>query len=401
MVGRISILRNPVQYYAWGSRTAIPDLLGIPNPEGKPMAELWMGAHPKAPSEVLVQERWISLIEVVKSSPVSVLGKEVIERFGNQFPFLFKVLAAAEPLSIQVHPNLEQAKEGFKRENRMGIPLDSPVRNYRDDNHKPEMLCALSQFEALKGFRPVDEILYLLDQVSVPELGSLVERLKNQPNKKGLEVFFTSLLRLDSRDKSHIVSRLAGEAARLRSGRREFYWVEELAKKYPEDIGVLSPILFNLTQVEPGHAIFLAPGQPHAYLKGTGLEIMANSDNVLRGGLTPKHIDLDELLKIIDFESSKLEEILPLPLDSGEEIYKCPAQEFQLSRIRVKGRYNSRDVGSVEILLCVDGEGQIMGLNPIDHVVEINKGMAVIVPSINHPYEVRGELTLWKATVPV
>ncbi len=365
------------------------------------MAELWMGAHPKAPSQVLVQHRWVSLIEVVKSSPVSILGKDVAEKFANQLPFLFKILAAEEPLSIQVHPNKEQAKEGFERENRIGIPLDSPVRNYRDDNHKPEMLCALTEFEALKGFRPVDEILYLLDQVGLPDLGDISEELKNQPNEAGLERFFSSLMRLDDSRRSRLVSWLIEKIARLSSDRREFYWVLELAKKYPGDIGIFSPLLLNLVELRPGQAIFLPAGQLHAYLRGTGLEIMANSDNVLRGGLTPKHIDVDELLRITDFNPSKPREILPLILDSGEEIYKSPVREFQLSRMRVKGRYNSRNVGPVEILLCLNGEGEIASPHPIDHVIKINKGMAVIVPSITHPYEIKGKLTLWKATVPV
>ena len=400
MLKDISILRNPVQYYAWGSKTAIPDLLGIPNPEGKPMAEVWMGAHPKAPSKVLVQDQWLSLIDVIKSSPVPILGKEVAEEFGNRLPFLFKVLAAADPLSIQVHPNKKQAEEGFERENKLNIPLDSAVRNYRDDNHKPELLCALTPFEALKGFRPAEEILSLLRPVTPYALEGPLMELNRQADGNGLRLFFSTLMNLPSDKKAEVVTDLVRKVKARSSDRREFQWVMELANRYPGDIGVFSPLLLNLVVLEPGEAIFIPAGQLHAYLRGTGLEIMANSDNVLRGGLTPKHVDVDELMRITRFESVPMEKVKAEPFAGGEEVYVAPAREFQLSFIKVRGLYHSTDRGAVEILLCTRGEGELRRPGQTNTSIHVSKGMAVIVPSIDHPYEVKGELNLWKATVP-
>ncbi|MBW2026968.1 MAG: mannose-6-phosphate isomerase, class I [Deltaproteobacteria bacterium] len=283
MLDTISLLRNPIQHYAWGSKTAIPKLLNIPNPERNPMAELWMGAHPKAPSQVCVDGRWISLIDVIASSPESVLGSEVARRFDSQLPFLFKILAAAEPLSIQVHPNKQQAIEGFTKENELGISLDAPYRNYRDDNHKPELLCALTPFEALKGFRPVGEALALMETIAVPELSPLVDGLRNHPDMDGLKRFFRILMKMGKSEQARMVSRVVERAKEKARERRELYWVMELGKKYPGDVGVLSPLFLNLIYLEPGQAMFLPAGELHAYLGGTGLEIMANSDNVLRG----------------------------------------------------------------------------------------------------------------------
>jgi len=182
----IARLKNPVQEYAWGSRTAIPSLLGLPVPTERPAAELWLGAHPKAPSQVMVDGAWQSLDRVIESDPVSVLGKDVAERYANKLPFLFKVLAADRPLSIQVHPNLEEAREGFERENRLGIPLNAAERNYRDSNHKPEILCAVTPFEALKGFRPFDDLLSLLGKVSSETLSHELDGLRKAPDSSAV-----------------------------------------------------------------------------------------------------------------------------------------------------------------------------------------------------------------------
>ncbi|HDM09867.1 MAG: mannose-6-phosphate isomerase, class I [Deltaproteobacteria bacterium] len=392
-------LRNPIQYYPWGSRTAIPELLGIPNPEAKPMAELWMGAHPRAPSQVLIDGKWISFLDLLKTSATPVLGQDVAARFSNQLPFLFKVLAAAEPLSIQVHPSKEQAMEGFERENRLGIPLDAPERNYRDDNHKPEMLCALTPFEALKGFRSIDEIVQLMDELGDPGLGERLGQLKACPDATGLKAFFTSIMGMHMGEKEQVAGRVVELAATRTRERREFYWIGELGRKYPGDIGVLSPLLLNLVSLQPGEAIFLPAGELHAYLRGAGLEIMANSDNVLRGGLTAKHVDVDELLRITNFTPRLPSIIMP---EEGERsgVYHCPAQEFMLCRLDINGLYHSGGAGSVEILLCLEGKGKVCQGASEDTAVSFAKGDALLVPSMAHPYRVSGHAVLWKASVP-
>ena len=191
-LNKINLLKNPIQDYAWGSKTAIQELIGEPGSIGKPMAELWMGAHPKAPSQVLINGEWQFLDEIIKKDPESILGKSVAEQFSNQLPFLFKILAAGRPLSVQVHPTMEQAQKGFARENDLGIPLDAPNRNYRDVNHKPEILLALTPFQGLKGFRTIDDILNLMDQLSLTALSDELKLLKKEPDGSGLKRFFSA-----------------------------------------------------------------------------------------------------------------------------------------------------------------------------------------------------------------
>jgi len=202
---RIAVLKNPIQEYAWGSKTAIQTLLCLPVPSEKLAAELWLGAHPKAPSEVMIDGDWQSLEKVIERDPVSVLGKRVAERFSKKLPFLFKVLAADRPLSIQVHPNLEEAREGFERENRLGISLDASERNYKDANHKPEILCAITPFEGLKGFRTPEAIINLMDKVSISTLADELSRLGKEPDGSGLKHFFTSLVSMDQARRERVI----------------------------------------------------------------------------------------------------------------------------------------------------------------------------------------------------
>jgi len=261
------------------------------------------------------------------------------------------------------------------------------------------MLCALTEFEALKGFRPAEDTIYLLAKLNIPGLASLLKELQRQPDEMGLKKLFSSLMRMDDSHKSDLVSELVERACQFSNDKREFYWIGQLAKKYPGDIGIFSPLLLNLVELRPGQAIFLPAGQLHAYLRGTGLEIMANSDNVLRGGLTTKHVDVDELLRITDFRPERPVVIKPVSTENGEELYVAPAQEFQLSCIEVHGRYVSKEAGPIEILLCLRGKGKVRGGDSKDYI-RIDKGQALLVPSSEHPYEVTGELQLWKATVP-
>ena len=401
-MNRICILKNPVQEYAWGSKTAIQELLGKPVPSEKPMAEMWMGAHAKAPSKVLLNGQWRSLDAVIEGSPESILGKRVAEKFASRLPFLFKVLAADRPLSIQVHPNLDQAREGFARENRLRIPLDAPNRNYRDDNHKPELLLAVTHFKGLKGFRKIEEILGLMDRVAPTVLAGELTQLRNDPEASALKIFFNALMTMDKSRQDQVL----GEAVSLAEKRADqdpaFHWMVKLSREYPGDIGVFSPIILNFVELSPGEAMYLEAGELHGYLNGVGMELMANSDNVLRGGLTPKYMDVPELLKLVDFKPGPVRPMRPEGLGSFESAYQAPAREFLLSVISVdKGdAFESSRDRSVEIIICMEGEAGIKDVGT-NEIFTLTRGQSVIVPSAVSQYRIDGRSTLYKASVPV
>lgn len=399
---KIGLLKNTIQEYAWGSRTAIPELLDQPVPAEKPQAELWMGAHPKAPSQVLSDGIWRSLPEVIQESPAETLGQEVAARFSNKLPFLFKVLAAARPLSIQAHPNKEQAEQGFARENELGVPLDAPQRNYRDDNHKPEIICALTPFCALNGFRKLEEALRLLEKIRVPGLAEIVSFLRSHPNRDGLKKFFNHLMTTDRGKQRKIVEQAVNSAEQQTNEEPVWTWMIKLNEEYPGDMGVLSPLFLNLVRLKPQQAMYLPAGELHGYLEGVGIELMANSDNVLRGGLTPKHIDVQELLTVLNFTDGDLNILGPENLTFGEAIYSTEAEEFVLSVMRLnKGApFSSPRNRSVEIMICTEGEVSVTDLSAGD-ITRLTRGISIIVPAAVEQYRIEGEATLYKATVPV
>jgi mannose-6-phosphate isomerase len=402
---KIRILKNPIQPYAWGSTTAIPELLGVPNPSNLPQAEMWMGAHPKAPSMVLTNEGQLTLAQAVENAPAAVLGAGVAERFGNKLPFLFKVLAADKPLSIQAHPNQEQARIGFNRENSAGIPLQAYNRNYADPNHKPELICALTPFWALKGFRPIPEIRKLFEQVDPTLFHDELEVLQQRPDKSGLRQFFSGLLFLPKEKQHAAVARAQAEVVAMTVAEKTknpiYRWIEKLNQQYPGDIGVLSPLFLNLVKLEPGQAMYLPAGELHAYLDGVGIEIMANSDNVLRGGLTPKYLDVPELLGILTFEAGPLEILSPQLQDNGERVFSLAVEEFRLSYIEVRegGPYRSAGQRNVEILLCVNGKSQIID-EAGGEKTELSRGVSLLVPAEVASYKIEGNARIFKATVP-
>jgi len=394
---RIHLLKNTIQEYGWGSRTAIAELLGEPSPSQKPQAELWMGAHPKAPSMVERDGGWLSLITLIEENPADILGESVAEKFNNQLPYLFKVLAASRPLSIQAHPTLEQAKAGFQRENEAEIPLNASHRNYRDDMHKPEIICALTPFWALNGFRHMDEIVFNLNRCCPEGMKSEINGLKSQPDPHGLKLFFESMMTMAAERKESVIKEAVTSA---RNGSKEdalLKWILSLHQEYPSDIGVLSPLYLNLVCLFSGEAMFLPAGQLHAYLEGLGMELMANSDNVLRGGLTPKHVDVTELLKTLRFEGKAVKILLPEQQTEVEKVYPSQADEFSLSVISVQaGRpYTGSGKRGVEIAICTHGEANISD----SESVSIKKGDAVIIPAAVKQYVVEGSATLYKAAV--
>ncbi|MBG0738283.1 mannose-6-phosphate isomerase, class I [Paeniglutamicibacter antarcticus] len=346
-------LTNVLRPYAWGSRTAISTLLGRA-PSGGPEAELWLGAHPGSPSLATAPDCSTgSLDELIADDPDGMLGTDVRAEFGDRLPFLAKILAASQPLSLQVHPTLAQAQAAFAREEAAGIPQAAAERNYKDNNHKPELILALTDFEALCGFRPATESRAIFERLS-----ALFETA---------EETFPQLLRDVISDLSAVEESEAGESTAIRTAfhrlitggnevtdavsavvtvlnagpaahpphtayQRELSTVVNLDSNYPGDAGVLLSLLLNRVSLRPGEAIYLPPGNIHAYLEGLGVEVMASSDNVLRGGLTPKHVDVPELMKTVEFRA------LPVPLiaagstELGQEIWQPPFREFQLQR---------------------------------------------------------------------
>ena len=397
----IGILKNTIQEYAWGSFSAIAELLDLQKPAQVPQAELWMGAHPKAPSMVEYNGRWRSLLDLIAQRPEEMLGRATARKFERQLPYLFKVLAAAKPLSIQAHPNRAQARQGFDRENLLRIPLNAALRNYKDDNHKPECICALTNFWGLKGFRPISEILALMAEASIPSLAPELEALRRQPDPLGLKHFFNRLMTIMPQQQQRVIQEAAATAQKLAPDDPVFAWILTLQREYPSDIGVLAPLMMNLVCLRPGQALFLPAGELHAYLDGVGVELMANSDNVLRGGLTPKHVDVPELLAILDFEPRPLEFVSTSVVGPGEERYASPAEEFVLSVIRPPSAstYLSPPNRSIEILLCTEGQVTLTDVAKQTSFL-LPKGVSAVIPAAVKAYTIVGQGTLYKAAVP-
>ncbi len=398
----IGILKNTVQEYPWGSHHAIAELLGQGGPSASPQAELWMGAHPKAPSLVKYEGQWVSLAAMIEECPVEMLGSEVSSRFHNQLPYLFKVLAAAQPLSIQAHPSREQAEAGFERENRLAIPIGAPNRNYRDPNHKPECICALTPFWALAGFRKRVDIVSYLETIWPGHAVSMLEPLKDERDSSGTGRFYRFLMEMVEGPRERLAEGLSKNAYLQTDTDPVFRWIAALQRNHGSDLGVLSPALFNLIRLEPGQALFLPAGVPHAYLEGVGVELMANSDNVLRGGLTPKHVDIPELMRVLDFGESDVHALSPLKTDVWEERYPSKAEEFTLSALSIReGRpYVNAAERSIEILLCT--EGQTLISDPACRQnIPLDKGTSVVIPASVDAYTIAGNGRIYKAAVPI
>jgi mannose-6-phosphate isomerase len=376
----VELLENAVRPYAWGSRTVIADLLGEQVPSPHPQAELWLGAHPDSPSRLVGPETGpTSLLDALRAEPDRLLGPDRAQRWEGTLPFLLKFLAADEPLSLQAHPSLKQARSGFARENATGVDRGAAHRNYRDANHKPELICALTEFHALVGFRDPAATVPLLRALDVPELAGHAELLAAQPDPDGLRALFTTWITLPQSTLDVLVPALQEGAVRLAGAdtryRAEARTVLELSERYPGDAGVLAALLLNRVTLAPGEALFLPAGNLHAYLNGAGIELMANSDNVLRGGLTPKHVDVPELLRVLDFTAAPPPVLTGRP-DGAWTRYDTPAEEFLLRRW--DGAASSEPVavpdGGPRILLCTAGSACIRSATG---EVQIKRGASV------------------------
>lgn len=344
-------IEGVIRPYAWGSRTVLATLQGRSVPSNHPEAELWFGAHPADPARLVPEG---DLLSAIAADPEKELGAACRAEYGDRLPYLVKVLAADEPLSLQAHPSSEQAAEGFARENAAGIPLDAPERNYRDPAHKPELVIALTKFEALAGFRDPEQTMDLFRALAIPELDSYLGLLAGQADPMGLRALLTTWITLPQPALAELVPAvLAGCVRYLESGDERFRGVAKLTltlgERYPDDAGVLATLLLNRIELAPGQALNLAAGNLHAYISGAAVEVMANSDNVLRGGLTPKHVDVPELLRVLDFTPRKPSELAPATSTVGPEvIFATPAPEFRVSRIRLDGTAMKR-AASVEL----------------------------------------------------
>jgi mannose-6-phosphate isomerase len=421
----IDLLECTVMPYAWGSRTAIASLTGRASPSDGPEAELWMGAHPVAPSKVK-RTTSRSLAEVIAESAIRELGEGVAATFGERLPFLLKVLAAAQPLSLQAHPNEAQARAGFADEDQRGIPRDAPTRSYKDSSHKPELLCAIVPVDALCGFRRVADTLRLFDLLGVKELDEVIAPLRASPDAKGLKETFGAIMGLPAETAATIVratveacsrtrtrtrtvtepiTKASGSVERIRvvgpGFQRECEWAEKLEALYPGDVGVVSALLLNLVHLEPGEALYLDAGNLHAYLAGVGVEIMASSDNVLRGGLTKKHVDVPELMRVLDFKAGPAEPLRPRSIDEHERVWDTPAREFRLSAIDVDpGVTISRAVSGPEIVLSASGSATLLPGDGSPEVL-LRQGASAFVGASTGHYELRsdGHASLYRATV--
>ena len=404
----MQLIRGAIRTYAWGSRSAIADFTGRPAPTAHPEAELWFGAHPGDPAQLDGPAGTTSLLDVIAADPEAQLGTAVRDRFGDVLPFMVKVLAAEEPLSLQAHPSAQQAVEGYQREERRGVALKSPIRNYRDCSHKPELLIALGDFEALAGFRPAAHSVALLRALEVPRLDPFIGLLADQSDASGLRALFTTWITAPQPDLDALIPAvLDGAVSYIRSGAKEFASevraVLELGERYPGDAGVLAALLLNRISLKCGDGIFLPAGNLHSYLQGMAMEVMANSDNVLRGGLTPKHVDVPELLRVLDFT--------PVPdarvctrRDGIELLYDTPTVEFAASVLMLDGEHLGHEVDAPprhegpQVLVCTEGS---VIVRTKSEEIQMQRGEAAWVAADDGPISVEATQVarLFRATV--
>ncbi|MGL9773487.1 MAG: mannose-6-phosphate isomerase [Sodalis sp. (in: enterobacteria)] len=375
---------NTLQHYAWGSKEALSRLYGIANPDGQPMAEFWMGAHPKSSSRVVdAQSDEITLRSLIARDPAGMLGRAVADRFG-ELPFLFKVLCADEPLSIQVHPSLEAAKISFAKENQAGIAPDAPNRNYKDANHKPELVFALTPFQAMNGFRTLSSIVLLLQPVAGahPAIAAFLAH----PDEQHLAQLFDDLLSMTGEQKSRVLDILTATLAHQHG--EPWDTVRMIADVYPEDSGLFSPLLLNVITLQPGQAMFLFAQTPHAYLKGVALEVMANSDNVLHAGLTPKHIDVPELMANVQFVAKPEDTLLTVPQEQeGALFFPIPVDDFAFSLHALTPAPRVLAQDSAAILFCVDGQATLDGNG---QQITLQPSKSVFIAAQKSPIKVSG-----------
>lgn len=394
----IGKLRGKCLHYAWGGTQFLPEMLGLSNPGQQPFAEYWMGAHPSSPSELLMQDGPVSLYTLCKEQPERMLSEKVYNRFG-ELPFLFKILDVKDILSIQVHPTKAEAEKGFDREEAEGIPLNAPYRNYKDRNHKPEVMVALSEFWLLHGFRAAAAIEDVLQEV--PEFNILQPLFR----REGIQSLYRFVMEMAQPEINAMLGSLIKREIRkknegLLTKEMPGWWVSKIfsgkAEKTDIDRAVFSLYFFNIVKVQPGQGIFQGAGVPHAYMEGQCVELMANSDNVLRAGLTNKHIDVPELMKHTLFESIVPAIMNGTEIMTGEYNYPCPVPDFAITRIELAAQRAYEHVAaSLEILIVTEG-GAV-----VNNTLVLKRGEAfAAVAGQSYTLHASGNATLFKAFVP-
>lgn len=378
-------LNNQIKYFPWGSYTALTQRFGISNINSLPQAEVWMGAHVNGSSTIEIEGQERQLIDVISGDLHTWLGPRVDE-FTKQLPFLVKLLAAEQPLSIQVHPSKKSAQQGFFREEQLGLDKGSPKRNYKDANHKPELIYALTPYLALNGFREFDIIQRFFDTLSLPSLSAIISPYLAEPTAETLKIIFKNILLLDETKKTLAIAELIDidigslvdqELKAAITLSKYFYTL------YPSDIGLFAPLFLNVIELKQGEAMFIFAETPHAYLKGVGVEVMANSDNVLRAGLTPKHIDVAELIANTNFSPIPYGNLrMPSTSINERDIYPIPVDDFKFEII--KGGVFDILVESPEILLCLDGT---LELQQQGKMIRLQKGDSAIVATMAKQYQ--------------
>jgi len=400
-------LENRIQHYPWGSKSLIPDLLGLKNPEGSPYAEMWMGSHPRGPSKILLPGgKKVELSGAISANPENFLGPAVAQRYAGELPFLFKILAAEQPLSIQAHPDKTQAEKGYRREEAEHIPIDDFSRNYRDRNHKPEIICALTPFTAMCGFREPEEIRSFYE-----ELDSQVYRQSLEPGgslrgeASWIREFFENLMNLSDIEKKELLREVSNWASTEGVDRIEARLVRRFLSFFSDDIGIQAPLFLNVLELHPGEALFQPAGVLHAYVEGMGVELMANSDNVLRGGLTGKHVDVPELLKVLSWEPRPADIIRGKAVgpDAAYIRYDVPVSEFELLKISGTEEIEVLRAGRSALDMCFCAEGGFLihhggeiGAEP----VAVNRGESIVIPYAGGDCRFQGRGCLFIASVP-
>jgi mannose-6-phosphate isomerase len=390
----MDLLRPAIRPYAWGSRYGIATLQGRPVPSASPEAELWMGAHPSAPSGV---DRGPALDAVIAADPDRELGPQSAARFGGRLPFLLKVLSAEKALSIQVHPSRAQAEAGFRAENERGLAPGDPARNYVDDWPKPELLCALTPFEVLAGMRTPADAAGILRALAVDHLQPLAAGLEH--GASDLPGVLESVLRWPADGRKELVSRVVAACERLASVDGPYAGTctaaLRVALDHPGDLGLVALLLMRHTVLEPGEAVFMPAGGLHAYLRGTGIELLANSDNVIRAGLTGKHIDVPELLRLVDPEVS-VPVLSPRVLPDGISWFDTPAPEFRLYVLQLAGPVLALPGTGPRILLCLEGDALLRAAS--GETLELTRGASCFVPFADGLVHATGHARLALAT---
>lgn len=398
---RLFRIEGKVQNYDWGGASFIPNLVSETIKPNTTYAEYWLGAHLKAPSKVITDSGSVSLETFLEEDKIDNLGAEVANNFGK-LPYLFKVLDVSKMLSIQVHPSIAAAKIGYKKENEQGIPLTANNRNYKDQNHKPEIMVALTDFWLLHGFLESEKLAKNLKETV--ELSFLL----NTFLEEGYLGLYKKVMQYTQEEVNTVLRPLVKRILpkfvnnELDKSTPAYWAAKSLNNTDAEDIdkGIFSIYFFNILNLSRGEAIFQDAGVPHAYLEGVNMELMANSDNVLRAGLTSKHIDVDELIK-----NTKFEETIPNILDgyenkeNGEVVFKTKAKDFELSKIELtKTISHASTSNSVEILMALKGAASVVQKN---ESISLNKGQSVLVKA-NTTYQIttNSEVEIYKASVP-